>query len=126
MPCIISAGGRDDGCGMHLGADPSGGSVQQAARLDTENAARRAPLDFDKLLFVKRFTYNSNHYYTEYINSAWMPGGNLCVLNLNERLGAGSGRRSSRAACSSGSTCRSTPGGSSSRGRPARRRLPHL
>ncbi|MFA6560912.1 MAG: hypothetical protein WCV00_03265 [Verrucomicrobiia bacterium] len=36
----------------------------------------------DKILFVKRFTYNSNHYYTEFINSTWQPGGNLCVLDL--------------------------------------------
>lgn len=43
-----------------------------------------APLGFDKILFVKRHTYNANHYYTEYINSAWMPGGNLCVLNLKD------------------------------------------
>jgi hypothetical protein len=47
-------------------------------------ASLRARLDFDKLLLVKRFTYNSNHYYTEYINSAWMPGGNLCVLDLRD------------------------------------------
>jgi len=39
-------------------------------------------LDFKRLLFVKRLTYSANHYYTEYINSAWMPGGNLCVLDL--------------------------------------------
>ncbi|MBI5684219.1 MAG: hypothetical protein HZC54_03995 [Verrucomicrobia bacterium] len=36
----------------------------------------------DKVLFVKRFTYNSNHYYTEFINSTWQPGGNLCILDL--------------------------------------------
>jgi hypothetical protein len=36
----------------------------------------------EKIIFVKRFTYNSNHYYTEYLNSKWMPGGNLCVLSL--------------------------------------------
>jgi hypothetical protein len=39
-------------------------------------------MDFDKLVFVKRHTYGSNHYYTEFINSPWMPGGNLCVLDL--------------------------------------------
>jgi len=39
-------------------------------------------IDFDKLLFVRRNTYNSNHYYTEFINSQWLPGGNLCVLDL--------------------------------------------
>lgn len=39
-------------------------------------------MGFDKLLFVKRFTYDSNHYYTEFINSSWRPGGNLCILDL--------------------------------------------
>jgi len=37
---------------------------------------------FDKIVFVKRHTYNSNHYYTEFINSQWMPGGSLCILDL--------------------------------------------
>jgi hypothetical protein len=36
----------------------------------------------EKIAFVKRFTYNSNHYYTEYLNTHWMPGGNLCTLSL--------------------------------------------
>jgi hypothetical protein len=36
----------------------------------------------EKIVFVKRFTYNANHYYTEYLNSKWMPGGNLCLLSL--------------------------------------------
>ncbi|MDR1221602.1 MAG: hypothetical protein LBL07_01810 [Tannerella sp.] len=36
----------------------------------------------EKIVFVKRFTYNANHYYTEYLNSKWMPGGNLCILSL--------------------------------------------
>jgi len=36
----------------------------------------------EKIVFVKRYTYNSNHYYTEYLNSQWMPGGNLCLLSL--------------------------------------------
>ncbi len=38
--------------------------------------------NFDEIIFVKRFKYNSNHYYTDFINSKWMPGGNLCILNL--------------------------------------------
>jgi hypothetical protein len=41
-------------------------------------------LGFEQVLFVKRHTYNANHYYSEFINSAWLPGGNLCVLNLND------------------------------------------
>ena len=40
-----------------------------------------ADSDFDKLIFVKRFQFNSNHYYTDYINSAFMPGGNICILD---------------------------------------------
>ncbi len=39
-------------------------------------------LPFDKVLFVKRFSYSANHYYTEYLNSKWLPGGNLCVLDV--------------------------------------------
>ncbi len=34
------------------------------------------------VVFVKRNTYTANHYYTEYINSAWLPGGNICVLDV--------------------------------------------
>ncbi len=46
----------------------------------TDNAL----LDFDEIVFVRRPTYNSNHYYTEFINSTWKPGGNLCVLSLKD------------------------------------------
>jgi hypothetical protein len=45
-------------------------------------AAPAADLGFDRLLFVKRMQHNSNHYYTDYINSAFMPGGNICILDL--------------------------------------------
>lgn len=35
----------------------------------------------DKIVFVTRFQHNSNHYYTDYINSQFMPGGNICILD---------------------------------------------
>ena len=38
--------------------------------------------DFDKIVFVKRVNYDSNHYYTDYVNSSFNPAGNLCILNL--------------------------------------------
>jgi hypothetical protein len=38
----------------------------------------------DKLIFIKRYTYNAAHYYTEYIQSSFLPGGNLCVLDLKD------------------------------------------
>jgi len=43
-----------------------------------------ASYGFDKLLFVKRYTYQSNHYYTDYINGSEYFGGNICVLNLKD------------------------------------------
>jgi hypothetical protein len=39
---------------------------------------------FDKLLFTKRFTYNSSHYYTDFIDGVENPGGNLSILNLKD------------------------------------------
>jgi hypothetical protein len=36
----------------------------------------------EEILFIRRLTYTSNHVYTDYVNSRWMPGGGLCVLNL--------------------------------------------
>lgn len=49
------------------------------AGADLAGAADGMP---DRMLFVKRFQHNSNHYYTDYINSAFMPGGNICRLDL--------------------------------------------
>ena len=55
----------------------------QVARLRLDVVLKDNPLfDFDKIVFVKRLTYSANHYYTEYINSRWAPGGALCVLDL--------------------------------------------
>ena len=48
-----------------------------------EASWRENPLiNFDKILFVRRNTYSSNHYYTEHINSRWMPGGNICTFDV--------------------------------------------
>lgn len=60
----------------------SRGQIQPGALDLAANLQGGQPFGFDKLLFVKRQTYTSNHYYTEFINSAWLPGGNLCLLNL--------------------------------------------
>jgi hypothetical protein len=40
---------------------------------------------FDKIIFVKRFTYTSNHYYTQHLNSKWTPGGNICTYDFKTR-----------------------------------------
>ena len=41
-------------------------------------------LNFDKLLFVRRYTYQANHYYTDFINGCKHFGGNLCVLSMSD------------------------------------------
>lgn len=38
-------------------------------------------LNFDKLLFVKRFTYHSSHIYTDHFDGSSRMGGNLCILS---------------------------------------------
>ena len=37
-------------------------------------------LNFDKLLFVKRFTYSSSHIYSDFGDGSRKMGGNLCIL----------------------------------------------
>ncbi len=38
-------------------------------------------LNFDKLLFVKRFTYRSSHIYSDHWDGSQTMGGNLCILS---------------------------------------------
>ncbi len=38
-------------------------------------------LDFDRLLFVKRYTYGSSHIYTDHFDGSRKMGGNLCILS---------------------------------------------
>ena len=65
------------------GAAEAARLVKRLDALRTDALVKRNPLiDFDKLVFVRRLTYSANHYYTEYINSAWTPGGGLCMLDL--------------------------------------------
>ncbi len=70
---LAKAGGALDGWAGEVAA------LRRCA-LVTENPAA----GFDKLVFVTRKTYGANHYYTEFINSPWTPGGNLCVLDLRD------------------------------------------
>lgn len=39
-------------------------------------------LDFEELVFTRRMTYQSSHYYTDFIDGCRDFGGNICVLNL--------------------------------------------
>ena len=41
-------------------------------------------LDFDKLLFVRRYTFQSSHYYTDFIDGCRKFGGNISILSLKD------------------------------------------
>ena len=47
-------------------------------------AEASVPADFDKLLFVKRYTYQSSHYYTDFIDGCENFGGNICILSVKD------------------------------------------
>jgi len=44
----------------------------------------REKLGCDEIVFIKRYPYTANHYYTEFINSDWLPGGGIFVLSLKD------------------------------------------
>ncbi len=39
-------------------------------------------MEFDRIVFVKRYTYQSSHYYTDFIDGCEKFGGNLCTYDL--------------------------------------------
>jgi hypothetical protein len=46
-------------------------------------AERLLALGIDRIVFVRRYTLSADHVYTEYVNSRWLPGGGLCILDLH-------------------------------------------
>jgi len=40
--------------------------------------------NFDEIVFIKRNTYQSDHYYTDFINGCKYFGGNICILSLKD------------------------------------------
>lgn len=66
---------------------PAGNALQswKAAVVDLRHVAlwgNNPLVDFDQLVFVKRYTYHSSHFYTDFIDGVGNFGGNLCLLNL--------------------------------------------
>ncbi|MDR3197760.1 MAG: NPCBM/NEW2 domain-containing protein [Planctomycetaceae bacterium] len=53
-----------------------------ALQFHSDTAQKLLDLGIEEILFIRRLTYTADHVYTEYVNSSWMPGGGLCVLNL--------------------------------------------
>ncbi len=59
---------------------PSAG--ESTHRFNREVAQTLLERGIERLVFIRRYTLNANHVYTEYVNSRWSPGGGLCVLDL--------------------------------------------
>lgn len=59
------------------------GLTMVASAAGTPGAHAESPaLGFDRIVFVERINYQSNHYYTDFINGGFFPVGNLCILDL--------------------------------------------
>jgi len=61
---------------------PAWGDDPVTAERNPSAASNSPLLSFGKLLFVKRHTFQSSHYYTEYVDGCQYYGGNLCVLRI--------------------------------------------
>ena len=75
-------------------ASAQNGTPRQRAEIeDSLKSLRREAmlshplLDFDRLLFVKRKSWNSCHIYTDYTSNSREMGGNICILKLSTRVG---------------------------------------
>ncbi|MHC4505178.1 MAG: hypothetical protein ACYTFI_17890, partial [Planctomycetota bacterium] len=53
-------------------------------QMPVNRAELRERLGADHVVFIKRYPYTANHYYTEYLNSRWTPGGGIFVLSLED------------------------------------------
>lgn len=51
-------------------------------QLNSDAAQKLVENGINELLFIRRFTYTSNHVYTDHVNSRWTPGGGICAVNL--------------------------------------------
>ena len=55
---------------------------QTTFQFNTDAAKTLLDQGISELLFIRRLTNTGSHIYTEYVDSRWMPGGGLCVLDL--------------------------------------------
>ena len=61
-------------CALAADSAPDAQAAETAPAMAATRARLREMLGVDEVVFIKRFTYTSNHYYTEFINSQWLPG----------------------------------------------------
>lgn len=68
---------------LRVGPDPALVELEGRQMQETR-ALLRNKFGIDEILFIKRITYTSTHYYSEFIDSRWTPGGGIYVLSLKD------------------------------------------
>ncbi len=59
---------------------PSAGDAPH--EFNAEAAKQLLAMGIEQLVFIRRFTLDANHVYTDHVNSRWLPGGGLTILDL--------------------------------------------
>ena len=57
-------------------------SPKSAFHFNVEGAKQLLDSGIDEVLFLRRYTYNSNHVYTDHVNCDWLPGAGFSILDL--------------------------------------------
>jgi len=90
-PIALTYSKRPDGIEKKLTAEPRKGVTPDMLSSLVKRLSESKPkafdadhplLNFERLLFVKRQTYHSSHFYTDFIDGCSRYGGNICVLEL--------------------------------------------
>lgn len=72
-------------CGLFaLGAIAENAQTNKNSYISPSARNLLADAGVDKLLFVKRYTFQSSHFYTDFIDGCHYFGGNICILSLKD------------------------------------------
>ncbi len=81
-PVKLPAREEYDRVDVQMKLPPIPPAKDSAFEFNPEAAKQLLDEGVEKLLFVRHYTYNSNHVYTDHVNSDWLPGAGFCELNL--------------------------------------------
>ena len=83
IDCLFGVNGKVTGKAWFDGMNIESQGPGEYERAAPKKAARRLiKQGIDKIIFVTRLKYQSNHYYTDFINGGFDPAGNICALDL--------------------------------------------
>ena len=61
---------------------PIPASSETTFDFNKEAAQKLLDEGIEQLIFLRHYTYNSNHVYTDHVNCDWLPGAGFCILDL--------------------------------------------